>query len=86
MSIYLLGILKQKKLSIVYVARDIYLFIYKKNHFDILGFHINDFDIGAVTGVGDAGVSSVVTFESSGTEIDRLGNSLEPLSSSDGDE
>jgi hypothetical protein len=70
--------------SIVYVERDIYLFT-KKNHLDIFGFHINDFDTGAVTGIGDAGVSFCVVFKSSGTEIDRLGNSLELLSPPDDD-
>jgi len=65
---------------------DLDLFIYKqKNHLDILGFHINDFDTGAVTGTGDVGVSFAVVFKSSGTEIDRLGNSLELLSSPDDD-
>jgi hypothetical protein len=66
-----------------------FLFIYlQNNHLDILGFHINDFDAGAVTGAGDTLVvcaSSVVVFKLSGTDIDRLGNSFELLSPPDDD-
>jgi hypothetical protein len=65
----------------------IYLFT-KKNHLDILGFHINDFDTGAVTGIGDTRVgcvSSVVALRLSGTDIDRIGNSFELLSASGDD-
>jgi hypothetical protein len=59
------------------------VFIYKNNHLDILGFQINDFDTGAVDGVGD--VSSIVVLRLSGTEIDRVGNSFELLSPPDDD-
>jgi hypothetical protein len=66
-----------------------YLFIYlQNNHLDILGFHINDFDTGAVSGTGDTRVgcvSSVDVFKLSGTDIDRVGNSLELLSPPDDD-
>jgi hypothetical protein len=64
-----------------------YLFIYlQNNHLDILGFHINDFDTGAVSGGSRiVCVSSVVVFRLSGTEIDRLGNSFELLSPPDDD-
>ncbi len=65
----------------------IYIYL-QNNHLDILGFQINDFDTGAVIGVGDTRadcVSSVVVFKLSGTEIDRLGNSFELLSPFDDD-
>jgi hypothetical protein len=66
-----------------------FLFIYlQNNHLDILGFHINDFDAGAVTGTGDTlvgCVSSVAVLKLSGTDIDRLGNSFELLSPPDDD-
>lgn len=50
----------------------------EKSHLEILGFHIKDFETGAVAGdTGPACVSSVLVGGMSGTELDRVGNSLE---------
>lgn len=77
--------------SIVSLKVYLYLFIYlqkkdQKTHLEILGFHINDFDTGAVTGdICAVRVSSAVVLEISGTDIDRVGPSFEPLSPPDDD-
>ena len=65
------------------------IYLFKNDYFNILGFHINDFDTGGVIvddDNRDVCVSSVVAFRLFGTEIDRFGNSFELFSIVDDDD